>query len=163
AAAGRILQAAHRIERRLHTGRRYAQLAATATGMVLCRSARTVVDRAAGERITQMKLCLWQPAAPARGAAKIALRALPAVLPLNWGGRPARAVITLGVLMLISAAPPSAEDWERRGNDAFADARFDEAAKCYAAAEESSIDPGRVAFNHGVALFSLGRYREAER
>ena len=66
-------------------------------------------------------------------------------------------------LILVSATPPAADDWERRGNEAVADARFDDAAKCYALAEESSNEPGRVAFNHGVALFSLGKFREAER
>ncbi|MFL5341784.1 MAG: tetratricopeptide repeat protein [Gemmataceae bacterium] len=72
-------------------------------------------------------------------------------------------LLAICTLLLISAAPPTADDWERRGNEAFADARFDEAAKCYAAAEDASGEPGRVAFNHGVALFNLGRYRDAER
>jgi tetratricopeptide (TPR) repeat protein len=66
-------------------------------------------------------------------------------------------------LILVSATPPAAEDWERRGNEAVADARFDDAVKCYALAEESSNEPGRVAFNQGVALFNLGKFRDAER
>ena len=44
-------------------------------------------------------------------------------------------------LILVSATPPAADDWERRGNEAVADARFDDAAKCYALAEESSDEP----------------------
>jgi len=79
------------------------------------------------------------------------------------GGVFGSAIVSALSLLLISAAPPAAEDWERRGNDAFADARFDEAAKCYAAAEENSSEPGRVAFNHGIALFNLGKFRDAER
>src|SRR5260221_14382279 len=66
--------------------------------------------------------------------------------------------------VLISAAPPeTAEDWERRGNAAFADENYAEAARCYARAEERGTEPGRVAFNHGAALFRMGKYRDAER
>jgi tetratricopeptide (TPR) repeat protein len=64
---------------------------------------------------------------------------------------------------LLAAAPPSPLDWQRRGDAAFDAGRFDEAAKCYAQAEARTSEPGRVAYNAGVANFNLGRYREAER
>jgi tetratricopeptide (TPR) repeat protein len=65
---------------------------------------------------------------------------------------------------LFSAAPPGTpEDWERRGNAAFADENYAEAVRCYAHAEERGTEPGRTAFNHGAALFRMGKYRDAER
>ncbi|HEV3144942.1 MAG TPA: tetratricopeptide repeat protein [Gemmataceae bacterium] len=56
-----------------------------------------------------------------------------------------------------------AVDYERRAEAAFAAGQYSEADFLYSRAEESSLEPGRTAFNHGVALFHLGRYRDAER
>src|SRR5262249_22266332 len=73
------------------------------------------------------------------------------------------AVAALVMLMLLAAAPPASENLERQANAAFAAGRFDDAAHLYARAEERTTEPGRVAYNAGVAYFNLGRYREAER
>jgi tetratricopeptide (TPR) repeat protein len=56
-----------------------------------------------------------------------------------------------------------ASDYERRAEAAFAAGQYSEADFLYSRAEESSPEPGRTAFNHGLALFHLGRYRDAER
>src|SRR5205823_2794396 len=75
-----------------------------------------------------------------------------------------RGPLFLIAFALISAAPPeTAEDWERRGNAAFADENYAEAVRYYAHAEERGAEPGRLAFNHGAALFRMGKYRDAER
>src|SRR5579871_2493758 len=55
-----------------------------------------------------------------------------------------------------------AEEWIRRGNQAFAGADFAAAAEFYSRAEESAADPGLVAFNQAATFYRLGRYREAE-
>jgi Ca-activated chloride channel family protein len=73
------------------------------------------------------------------------------------------AVAAAVMLMLLAAAPPVAEEFERQANAAFAAGRFDEAVRLYTKAEERTSEPGRVAYNAGVAYFNLGRYREAER
>jgi tetratricopeptide (TPR) repeat protein len=70
------------------------------------------------------------------------------------------------VMLAFVALAPTAidpDDWEMRGNSAFQAGRYEEAIRCYAAAGERSHDPGRVAHNHAVALFNVGRYRDAER
>ena len=75
-----------------------------------------------------------------------------------------RGPFLLIAFILISAAPPqTAEDWERRGNAAFADENYAEAARCYAHAQERGMEPGRIAFNHAAAMFRMGKYRDAER
>jgi Ca-activated chloride channel family protein len=71
--------------------------------------------------------------------------------------RPATAVVAVA---LVSATPPA--DWLRRGNDELAAGRPDAALAEFERAAERATDPGRVAFNEGVALFRLGRFREAE-
>jgi Ca-activated chloride channel family protein len=98
---------------------------------------------------------LWSLVRPRRRAAK----SEPIMI------QPARraAVAALVLLLLLAAAPPVSEDLERQANAAFAAGRFDEAVQLYARAEERSAEPGRVAYNAGVAYFNLGRYREAER
>jgi Ca-activated chloride channel family protein len=72
-----------------------------------------------------------------------------------------KAALLLIALALVSATPPP-DDWLRRGNDALARGQFDAALADFAQAAERTTDPGQVAFNQGVALFQLGRYREAE-
>lgn len=82
----------------------------------------------------------------------------------NSAFRVPRSAFFFFCLLLVSAAPPeSAEDWERRGSAQFADENYAEAARCYTHAEERGTEPGRVAFNHGAALFRMGKYRDAER
>jgi Ca-activated chloride channel family protein len=71
-----------------------------------------------------------------------------------------RAVAALAALAVVSATPPA--DWLRRGNDALDQGRLDASLSDYAQAAERITDPGLVAFNEGVALFRLGRFREAE-
>jgi Ca-activated chloride channel family protein len=71
-----------------------------------------------------------------------------------------RPAVTLTALLLISATPPA--DWLRRGNDALTAGEPDAALADYAQAAAGTVDPGRVAFNEGLALFSLGRFRDAE-
>jgi tetratricopeptide (TPR) repeat protein len=75
------------------------------------------------------------------------------------------ALFAIGCCILCTAPKEatSADDWERRGDTAFAAGQYAEAESCYTRAEEGSGEPGRVAFNHGVALFHLGKYRDAER
>ncbi|HEY1376393.1 MAG TPA: VWA domain-containing protein [Gemmataceae bacterium] len=71
--------------------------------------------------------------------------------------RPATVTVALA---LVSATAP--EDWLRRGNDELARGRPDAALAAYGRAAELTTDPGRVAFDEGVALFRMGRFREAE-
>jgi Ca-activated chloride channel family protein len=71
--------------------------------------------------------------------------------------RPA-AIVT--ALALVSATPPA--DWLRRGNDALAHGQPDAALTNFGRAAEWTTDPGRVAFNEGIALYRTGRFREAE-
>jgi tetratricopeptide (TPR) repeat protein len=52
---------------------------------------------------------------------------------------------------------------ERRGNSAFEDGQYMRAVACYERAIELGDEPGRIAFNLGVAFFQLGKYRDAER
>jgi tetratricopeptide (TPR) repeat protein len=63
-------------------------------------------------------------------------------------------------LVLVSATPPA--DWLRRGNDELSRGQPAAALAEYARAADRITDPGLVAFNEGVALFRLGRFREAE-
>jgi Ca-activated chloride channel family protein len=72
-----------------------------------------------------------------------------------------RAALMMVALLLVSAAP-TPDDWLRRGNDALTRRQFDAALASYDRAAERTTDPGQVAFNQGVALFQLGRFREAE-
>src|SRR5437660_9504027 len=120
-----------------------------------------IAKPAVGDRVGWVERA--QPALAHRDIAAVGQRRLQRLdPPYRFGHNPGhwKTILFRGALLLISAAPPTADDWERRGNEAFADARFDEAAKCYAAAEDASGEPGRVAFNHGVALFNLGKYRD---
>jgi Ca-activated chloride channel homolog len=71
--------------------------------------------------------------------------------------RPA-AVVT--ALSLVSATPPA--EWLQRGNDELAAGRTEAALAEFGRAAEWTTDPGRVAFNEGVALYRLGQFREAE-
>lgn len=66
-------------------------------------------------------------------------------------------------LLALASAPTGPEDWERRGNQAYYAGRYEEAAQCYQNAADRSHEPGRVAHNQAVALFNIGKYRDAER
>jgi tetratricopeptide (TPR) repeat protein len=73
-------------------------------------------------------------------------------------------LLTACGLLLVSARPTgSAEELERLADAAFAAGQYAEADVSYSRAEVNSPEPGRLAFNHGIALFHLGRYRDAER
>jgi tetratricopeptide (TPR) repeat protein len=54
------------------------------------------------------------------------------------------------------------DDLIRGGNDAFARGDFAAALESYVLAEERTLDPGLVAFNEGIVLYQLARYRDAE-
>jgi tetratricopeptide (TPR) repeat protein len=71
-----------------------------------------------------------------------------------------RPTTVLTATLLVSAHRPA--DGLRHGNEHLARGRPDAALAEYARAAERTTDPGRVAFNEGVALFRLGRFREAE-
>jgi Ca-activated chloride channel family protein len=76
--------------------------------------------------------------------------------------RPAAAAIALALVSIAATPTDPADDALRRGNDAFAQGKFDEALAWYDKAQSTTNDPGRVAFNRGAALFRLQRYSEAE-
>lgn len=65
------------------------------------------------------------------------------------------------VLVAAAGIDPALDDI-RRGNVALELGHSAEALSHYANAVERTTDPGLVAFNQGVALYQLGRYREAE-
>ena len=74
-----------------------------------------------------------------------------------------RVLLFLGALAAVSAAPDGdAEDFVRRGNQAFAQGKYDQAASLYQQAEEYATDPGLVAFNKAAALYRRGQVAEAE-
>jgi tetratricopeptide (TPR) repeat protein len=74
-----------------------------------------------------------------------------------------RLLLLFAAGLLLAAADRTAapDELTRRGNAALGD---DPAAALgwYSRAEERTTDPGLVAFNEAVALYRLGRYREAE-
>jgi Tetratricopeptide repeat len=75
------------------------------------------------------------------------------------------ALVPAAAFLLLAAAPPQTvtpEELVRRANDALRAGDSEAAEKLYAAAEERTADPGRVAFNRGVLLFERGDYRAAE-
>lgn len=65
-------------------------------------------------------------------------------------------------LLLLIAGSPSPRKAFFRGNEAFHRGAYDEAARLYEEAEGAFPDPGRLAYNWGVALYRQGAYREAE-
>jgi Ca-activated chloride channel family protein len=71
-----------------------------------------------------------------------------------------RIVAAAAVVATVSAGP--VDDWLRRGDSALAAGRPEQALTWYKKAEGRAQDPGLLAFNEGVALAALGRYREAE-
>ena len=75
-------------------------------------------------------------------------------------GKLRRPAAAAAAIILISATPPA--DWFRHGNDALSNGQPDAALADYAHAATGTTDPGRVAFNEGIALFRLGRFRDAE-
>lgn len=71
-----------------------------------------------------------------------------------------RATLTTTTAFTIAASP--IDDWLRRGNTELAAGRAESALIWYAKAAERTPDPGQVAFNQGIALAALCRFREAE-
>lgn len=71
------------------------------------------------------------------------------------------AVLAGGAAVLTVAAGPI-DHWIEHGNREFYAGRPESALQRYSQAAEKTDDPGLVAFNQGVALASLGRYRDAE-
>jgi Ca-activated chloride channel family protein len=73
-----------------------------------------------------------------------------------------RAAFVPVVALLISAAPlPQADQWLRKGNEAFERGETEEALKYFEDAEDLTADPALVAFNTAAALYRLERYAEA--
>jgi tetratricopeptide (TPR) repeat protein len=70
--------------------------------------------------------------------------------------------ILLPLLCVAAAFAPTPEDWIRQGTAALGTERPADALACFDQAVERTTDPGLVAFDSGVALARLGRYREAE-
>jgi Ca-activated chloride channel homolog len=86
--------------------------------------------------------------------------ALLLMLQIRLSQRMRPAVAMAAVLLVSAAGPPDAE--LRRGIAALDAGRAEEALVHFAAAGERTTDPGLIAFNKGVALYRLERYREAE-
>lgn len=74
---------------------------------------------------------------------------------------PRRRWVGVAVATLAVAAGP-VDAWMRRGDEALAAGNPEQALELYTRAAERTNDPGQVAFNQGVALAQLGRYRDAE-
>jgi tetratricopeptide (TPR) repeat protein len=71
--------------------------------------------------------------------------------------------LPLAALMLLGAiSRDDPLDLVRQGNAVFARGEFETALSFYERAEDLTLDPGLVAFNKAVALYQLGRYRDAE-
>src|SRR5437660_528165 len=69
----------------------------------------------------------------------------------------------LAVLLLpVLTAAGAAEDWVRRGNDAYEHGDYAAALEAYARAVPETTDPGQVAFNQAAACYQLGQYTQAE-
>jgi Ca-activated chloride channel family protein len=77
---------------------------------------------------------------------------------LTWRPRWATAG---AAVMLLAAADPSDREL-RRGVAALDAGQFEQALIHFANAGERTTDPGLVAFDEGIALYHLGRFREAE-
>ncbi len=70
--------------------------------------------------------------------------------------------LLLALVTLAPAAPSSPNDWVRRGNAALEAGDAAAAEACYAAAADTTADPGLVAFNRAAAAVHLGDPRAAE-
>lgn len=77
---------------------------------------------------------------------------------LSW--QPRLAIAGAAVLLVAAAAVSNRE--LQRGIAALDAGQFEKALTHFAAAGERPTDPGLVAFNEGVALYHLRRFREAE-
>ena len=82
------------------------------------------------------------------------------LLTLGFVGMRWRLLVAAGVIATVSAGP--IDDWLRRGDAALTAEQPAQALAWYTKAEGRTPDPGQLAFNEGVALVALGRYREAE-
>jgi Ca-activated chloride channel homolog len=80
--------------------------------------------------------------------------------------RSARAGAAVLIAVCITAAAPlglaETDDHQRQASEAFAKKDYETALYHFERAEELSADPGQVAFNKGVTLARLTRWREAE-
>lgn len=70
-------------------------------------------------------------------------------------------LVVVAALTLISGAP--VDDAEYLAVAAFQEGRYEDASRYYTLAAMTAEHPGRCAHNHGVVLFHLGKYRDAER
>lgn len=77
---------------------------------------------------------------------------------LSWKPR----VAMSGAAMLLIAATSASNRDLRRGLAAMDAGQFEQALAHFAVAGERTTDPGLLAFNEGIALYHLGRFREAE-
>lgn len=76
--------------------------------------------------------------------------------------RPVDLLILVALALVSAAAASDPADLVQQGNVAFDLGQFATALQYYEQAEERITDPGLVAFNKAVALYRLGRHREAE-
>lgn len=83
-----------------------------------------------------------------------------ATLMLAFVGWSKRTMAVSAGLVAIAAGP--VDDWLRRGDAALVAGDAKQSLHWYEKTEGRAPDPGLVAFNEGVALAALGRYREAE-
>lgn len=70
--------------------------------------------------------------------------------------------LPLASALLVAAAPTVPVDWLAQGDSALAAGDLEQALADYRRAAERTTDPGLAAFNQGVCLYQLGRFREAE-
>jgi hypothetical protein len=77
---------------------------------------------------------------------------------LTWRPR----LATAGAAVVLLAAADLSDRELRRGVAALDAGQFEQALVHFALAGERTTDPGLVAFNEGIALYHLGRFREAE-
>jgi hypothetical protein len=77
-----------------------------------------------------------------------------------WG-QVKKLVAPAGVLLLVSAGTVSDAEL-RRGIAALDAGQLEQSLAHFAVAGERTTDPGLVAFNEGIALYRLNRFREAE-
>lgn len=82
------------------------------------------------------------------------------------GGSPSTRRRRIGICMAAACcsllAASDAEDWVREGNAAFVRGEYQQALECYERGEDTSLDPGLVAFNKAAVYYQQEIFFEAE-